>query len=235
MITKQTSDYSALDFLAGEIILLNKPSGWSSFRVVAKVRKSVNVKKVGHAGTLDPMATGLLIIATGKKTKELSSYQAMKKTYEGIITLGKSSPSMDLETEITLCEIPSDLSKEKIFETRDKFIGNIFQTPPIYSAIKVNGKRLYKLARKGKTSKIEPRKVTIYKFEIVKIELPDIYFIIECSKGTYIRSVASDFGKALNSGALLSSLKRTAIGDFDISNALEIEEFEKNINALHKP
>jgi tRNA pseudouridine55 synthase len=235
MVTKITSDFSKVDFLSGEIILLDKPSGWSSFRVITKVRKAISVKKVGHSGTLDPMATGLLIIGTGKKTKELITYQNLNKTYEGVITLGKSSPSMDLETEVTEHTLPVNLNDDIIIATRDKFIGEIMQTPPMYSAISLNGKRLYKLARKGKTISRESRKVKIEKFEILNIEIPDIHFRIECSKGTYIRVIAHDFGKAVDTEGILSSLRRTKIGVYKVEDALSVEEFEnemKNIKQL---
>jgi len=225
MITKSTNDFKSLDFTAGEVILIDKPPYWSSYKVVHKVKKAARVKKVGHAGTLDPMATGLLILCTGKKTKEIYKYQALRKTYTGIITLGKSSPSMDMETEISEHEIPADLDEKIIFSVRDLFLGEIEQTPPMYSALKVNGQRLYQLARKDKTIERIPRLVTIEEFKLTKVEIPEIHFEITCSKGTYIRVIANDFGDKLGCGGILSSLRRTKIGDFNVNEAIKIEEF----------
>lgn len=225
MITKQTKDLQHLDFLSGQVILIDKPVNWTSFDVVARVRRLIKVKKVGHAGTLDPLATGLLIICTGKKTKEISEYQAQNKKYTGIITLGKTSPSMDLGTEVTETVLPDDLSEEKILVARNKFLGNIEQVPPMFSALKHNGKRLYKLARAGKVVEREPRQVEIYSFEIIKINLPDIHFEISCSKGTYIRVIANDLGKELGCGGILSSLRRTEIGDFNVEDAVDLNVF----------
>ena len=225
MITKSTNDFKSLDFTAGEVILIDKPPYWSSYKVVHKVKKAARLKKVGHAGTLDPMATGLLILCTGKKTKEIYKYQALRKTYTGIITLGKSSPSMDMETEISEHEIPADLDEKIIFSVRDQFLGEIEQTPPMFSALKVNGQRLYQLARKDKTIERKPRQVTIEEFKITKVEIPRIHFEITCSKGTYIRVIANDFGDKLGCGGILSSLRRTKIGDFNVNEAIKIEEF----------
>jgi len=225
MITKSTNDFKSLDFTAGEVILIDKPPYWSSYKVVHKVKKASRVKKVGHAGTLDPMATGLLILCTGKKTKEIYKYQALRKTYTGIITLGKSSPSMDMETEISEHEIPADLDVKIIYSVRDQFLGEIEQTPPMYSALKVNGQRLYQLARKDKTIERKPRRVTIEEFKITKVEIPQIHFEITCSKGTYIRVIANDFGDKLGCGGILSSLRRTKIGDYNVDEAIKIEEF----------
>ena len=203
MVTKQTSDYSKLDFKTGEVLLIDKPHSWTSFKVVNKIRKAVNVRRVGHAGTLDPNATGLLILCTGKKTKEIYKYQDSNKTYSGIITLGLTSPSMDTETETKAHTLPEKLDEEQINNARDQFIGEIAQIPPMYSALKVDGQKLYKLARKGKTVKREPRRVTIYSFDILKIDLPDIHFEISCSKGTYIRVIANDFGEKIGCGGIL--------------------------------
>ena len=225
MITKSTNDFKSLDFTAGEVILIDKPPYWSSYKVVHKVKKAARLKKVGHAGTLDPMATGLLILCTGKKTKEIYKYQALRKTYTGIITLGKSSASMDMETEISEHEIPADLDEKIIFSVRDLFLGEIEQTPPMYSALKVNGQRLYQLARKDKTIERKPRRVTIEEFKITKVEVPQIHFEITCSKGTYIRVIANDFGDKLGCGGILSNLRRTKIGDFNVNEAIKIEEF----------
>lgn len=232
MITKQTKDPQNLDFLAGQIILIDKPVNWTSFNVVSRVRRLTKVKKVGHAGTLDPLATGLLIVCTGKKTKEISEYQAQRKKYTGVITLGKSSPSMDLATEITESVLPDNLSEEKILSARDKFLGNIEQVPPMFSALKHKGKALYKLARAGKEVERAPRQVEIFSFDIKKIELPDIHFEIACSKGTYIRVIADDFGKELGCGGILSLLRRTEIGDYKVDDAFNLDEFTAQFNEV---
>jgi len=230
MITKQTKDPQNLDYLAGQVLLIDKPVNWTSFNVVSRVRRLTKVKKVGHAGTLDPLATGLLIVCTGKKTKEISEYQAQRKKYTGIITLGKSSPSMDLATEITEKVLPEDLSEEVILSTRNKFLGNIEQIPPMFSALKHKGKALYKLARAGKEVERAPRQVEIFSFDITKIELPDIHFEIACSKGTYIRVIADDFGKELGCGGILSLLRRTEIGDYKVEDACDLEELTTKFN-----
>jgi len=232
MITKQTKDPQNLDYLAGQVLLIDKPVNWTSFDVVSRVRRLTKVKKVGHAGTLDPLATGLLIVCTGKKTKEISEYQAQRKKYTGIITLGKSSPSMDLATEITEKVLPEDLSEEVILSTRNKFLGNIEQIPPMFSALKHKGKALYKLARAGKEVERAPRQVEIFSFDITKIELPDIHFEIACSKGTYIRVIADDFGKELGCGGILSLLRRTEIGDYKVEDACDLEELTTKFNLV---
>ncbi len=231
MITNDKLDFSKCDFDLGETILIDKPFGWTSFHVVHKIRKAVRVKKVGHAGTLDPMATGLLIICTGKKTKEISKYQDLEKTYTGTITLGKSTPSMDLETEVIEEKSIIGITEENILIQIEKFIGEIFQIPPMYSAVKYKGKSLYKFAREGKTVEREPRKVIVTKFNINEIKLPDIFFEISCSKGTYIRAIANDLGKNLGCGAVLSSLRRTKIGDFNVEDAIQVEEFKISIES----
>jgi tRNA pseudouridine55 synthase len=225
MITKETNDFEGLDFGEGEVILIDKPASWSSFKVIRKIRQAVNVKKVGHAGTLDPQATGLLIVATGKKTKSISEFQALEKTYTGTITLGKTSPSMDEETEITSEKPFNHISEEMIYKVRDEFIGSIKQIPPMYSAIKYKGKNLYHLARKGKVVERESREVFISDFKIIKIDLPNIDFEISCSKGTYIRVIANDFGEKLGCGGLLSSLRRTKIGSYSVNDAFTVEKF----------
>jgi tRNA pseudouridine55 synthase len=225
MITKASSDFSKFDFQSGEVILIDKPIGWSSFKVVYKIRQATGVKKVGHAGTLDPLATGLLILCTGKKTKEITKYQDAEKTYTGTITLGKSSASMDLETEISSVKSTEGISEEQIFDVRDSFIGKSFQIPPMYSAVKVNGKALYKSARKGKVVERLAREITIYGFEITNVSIPFIDFEIICSKGTYIRSIANDFGGKLGCGGLLSSLRRTKIGSYSVDDAVSTDEF----------
>jgi tRNA pseudouridine55 synthase len=230
IITNQTTDLSNADFSEGEIILIDKPSGPTSFQVVSKIRKITGAKKVGHSGTLDPKASGLMILCTGKKTKEMDRFINLNKKYSGIIRLGLSSPSMDIETECSEIPLPKNLDKNKILEVRDSFLGEIEQTPPMYSAIKVGGKKLYSLARKGKQIEREPRKIFIEKFEIDKIDLPDIYFSITCSKGTYIRVIADDFGKKLNTGGILLELRRTGIGDFKVEEAFSINSFLKHFS-----
>ena len=219
------------DYKNGQVLLIDKPLNWTSFQVVNKlrwaIRKAFDIKKikVGHAGTLDPLATGLLIICTGKFTKQINTYQAQEKVYIGTFTLGTTTPSYDLETEVDNTFPTSHITEELLHQTTQEFTGIIDQKPPIFSAIKKEGKRLYAIARAGETVKIEPRKVEIKSFELTKIDLPKIDFKVTCSKGTYIRSLAHDFGMVLNSGAHLSTLRRTKIGDFDVENASSIEEF----------
>ncbi|MGE5409929.1 MAG: tRNA pseudouridine(55) synthase TruB [Clostridiales bacterium] len=230
MITKTTVDnsqfdLSAADFEKGEVILIDKSLNKSSFNVIYKIRKAVGIKKAGHAGTLDPKATGLLIICTGKKTKEISSFQDQLKTYTGTITLGKKTLSMDSESEFIEEKGIEGITEADIYCTRDCFLGDIQQIPPMYSAVKFKGKSLYKYARKGIELKREPRTVNVSKFEFTKIELPDVHFEITCSKGTYIRVIAHDFGEKLGCGAFLSALRRTRIGNFDVSQAFTIDEF----------
>lgn len=215
----------------GELLLIDKPLEWTSFQVVNKIRwalkRKFNIKKlkVGHAGTLDPLATGLLIICTGKMTKKISEFQDLDKTYIGTITLGATTPSFDLETPINKRFPLKHLNKEKIIEAKKNFIGTINQYPPIFSAIKKKGKRLYEFARIGKKIDIQSRKVVIYNLEFSKINLPDLNFKLKCSKGTYIRSLANDFGKSIDSGGYLSSLRRTAVGPFKIKNSIQLQEF----------
>jgi tRNA pseudouridine55 synthase len=225
MIKKETNSLLSCDFDSGETILLDKPLNWTSFDVVSKVRNAVGVKKVGHAGTLDPMATGLLIVCTGKKTKAILTFQDLEKTYTGSILLGKKSKSMDLETELIGDEDISSIKDEDIYKVREMFVGNILQVPPMFSAIKFKGKSLYNMARKGKTIELKPREVSVSKFEILEIKKPYVKFEITCSKGTYIRSIANDFGEELGYGGVLSSLRRTAIGEYSVNDALSIDEF----------
>ncbi|MDH3267298.1 MAG: tRNA pseudouridine(55) synthase TruB [Ignavibacteria bacterium] len=231
IITNRTLDLSNADFSEGEIILIDKPSGPTSFQVVSKIRKITGVKKVGHSGTLDPKASGLMIVCTGKKTKEMDRFINLNKTYSGVIRLGLSSPSMDTETECTEIPLPEDIDENKILEVRDGFLGEIEQIPPMYSAVKVGGKKLYNLARKGKSINREPRKIFIEKFEINKIDLPDIHFTITCSKGTFIRVIADDFGRKLNTGGILFELRRTGIGEFQVDDAFTIDSFSKKFIA----
>lgn len=215
------------DFKNGQVLLIDKPLEWTSFQVVNKLRWHIRQRfgikkiKVGHAGTLDPLASGLLIICTGKFTKQINKYQGQVKEYIGEFTLGATTPSYDLETEIDETFPTEHVTEELIHNTVKQFFGEIDQKPPIFSALKKDGKRLYELARKGETTEIPFRKITIEEFEITKIELPKVDFRVVCSKGTYIRSLAYDVGKALNSGAHLSKLRRTKIGNFSVKEALE--------------
>jgi tRNA pseudouridine55 synthase len=222
------------EILAGSILLVDKPLTWSSFQAVNKLKFLLKRKfdlpkkfKIGHAGTLDPLATGLLIICTGKFTKKITEIQAQAKEYTGTIVLGATTPSYDLETEINAHFPTEHLTEELIFEATQQFIGEIDQKPPVFSAIKKDGKRLYEHARAGEEVEIQARKTTIYEFQITRIQLPEVDFRITCSKGTYIRSIAYDFGLALQSGGHLSALRRTKIGDYSVINAVTPEEFEK--------
>lgn len=212
----------------GEVILINKPLTWTSFDVANKLKYGCKFKKIGHAGTLDPLATGLLILCTGKKTKSIDSYQAQEKEYTGTFVLGKTTPSVDLETEFDQ-EFPTDhITPELMESVRVQFLGNIEQTPPIYSAVRIGGERLYKKARRGETSEtveIKKRSVVVSAFDIDTTHFPAISFKIVCSKGTYIRSMVRDFGQLANSGAYLSVLCRTRIGDFKLEDAHEITDF----------
>ena len=226
---------TAEDYKEGQLIFIDKPLGWTSFQVVNKIRWLIKQQfklkkiKVGHAGTLDPLASGLLILCVGKFTKKIDTYQAQKKEYTGTITLGATTPSYDLETEIDARFDYSSISSENVSETTLQFIGDIQQQPPIFSALKKDGKRLYEYARAGEEVVIPKRTVHISAFEITNIELPNIDFRIVCSKGTYIRSLAHDFGKTLNNGAHLSALRRTKIGDYSVENSLSIEGFETKL------
>ncbi len=225
MISKKTNNFSELDFQKGEVILMDKQVGESSFRAVHIVRKAIGVKKVGHAGTLDPNATGLLIICTGKKTKEITSFQDLGKVYEGVIKLGVKTPSMDPETEPSEIKEYGHITESDIEETRKEFLGEINQIPPMFSAIKHKGKALYKYARKGVDIERPARKVKIYDFKITKIDLPDVHFEIHCSKGTYIRVIANDFGDKLGCGGMLNVLRRSKIGDYSAEDAFTTNEF----------
>ena len=222
---------SSLDeILTGKILLINKPQNWTSFDVVKKIKSIVKQKhniskvKIGHAGTLDPLATGLLIICTGKFTKKIAEIQEQKKTYIGELILGKTTPSYDLETSFDAHFPTQHINHEMLIAASKSFIGKINQTPPLYSALKVKGERLYHKARRGEKVKISSRKVEISNFILTDILLPKIQFKIVCSKGTYIRSIAYDFGKKVDSGAYLSSLKRTKIGEYMLSNSFEISD-----------
>ena len=216
-------------FLSGEIVLIDKPFSWTSFDAVKKIRILTGVSKVGHAGTLDPLATGLLIICTGAYTKKISSYMGMEKQYAGSMILGASTATYDLESEPENFKNINQVSSAEIYETAKKFTGEILQTPPAHSAIKKDGKPVYLLARKGKEVILEPRRITISVFEITSISLPEICFNVVCTTGTYIRSLANDFGKSLGTGAYLSSLRRTRIGNFLVDDALTPQQFEEKI------
>lgn len=225
------------DYKNGQVLLIDKPLEWTSFQVVNKLRWHIKQRfgikkiKVGHAGTLDPLATGLLIICTGKQTKEIHIYQGQVKEYTGTFTIGATTPSYDLETAVDKTFPTEHITEEILQQTTQQFIGDIQQKPPIFSAIKKEGKRLYELARKGETTEIKARTVTITEFEITEVNLPEVTFRVVCSKGTYIRSLAFDFGKALGSGAHLSALRRTKIGNFSVEKASSIDHFIENLEA----
>ena len=224
-----------LDFQTGEMILIDKELNWTSFDVVSKLRNSIkkklNIKKikVGHAGTLDPLATGLLIVCTGKMTKRIDEFSGLNKTYIGKMTIGSSTPSYDLETKPNLYYPTEHINENLIIKTAKKFVGKIEQKPPVFSAVKKNGVRLYKLARKGVKVEVEKREIIIHDFLIRSINFPEVEFSLTCSKGTYIRSLAHDFGKELGSGAHLSQLRRTSIGNYSVDNSLKLMEFIRNI------
>jgi tRNA pseudouridine55 synthase len=223
------------DFTEGKVLLIDKPLTWSSFQAVNKVKwalkKHLGLKKlkVGHAGTLDPLATGLLIICTGKFTKRIPELQGMVKEYTGTFHLGATTPSYDLETEVNETFPTEHITETLLQETLQQFLGEIDQKPPVFSAIKKDGKRLYEHARKGEEVEIAARKTTIHEFELTRIALPEVDFRVVCSKGTYIRSLAYDYGVALNSGAHLTALRRTKIGEFDVVNAISPNDFEDSI------
>lgn len=228
------------EFLNGEVILIDKPLEWSSFQVVNKVRwllkKQFHLKKikVGHAGTLDPLATGLLILCVGKYTKRIEEFQAQDKEYTGTILLGATTPSYDAETEVNQTFPTDHINEELLTQTIKDFIGVIQQRPPVFSALKKDGKRLYEYARKGEEIDIPTREITIDEFEITRIALPEIDFRVVCSKGTYIRSLAHDFGQALKSGGYLTALRRTKIGNFNVANSMTIEEIDTYIRNIEE-
>lgn len=233
--------YSKEDILNGQILLIDKPLTWSSFQAVNKLKYTLKNRlelpkkfKIGHAGTLDPLASGLLIVCTGKFTKKITEIQAQTKEYTGTIFLGATTPSYDLETEIDATFPTNHITEALIQETVQQFIGEIDQKPPVFSAIKKDGKRLYEHARAGEEVEIASRKTTIYEFEITRIALPEIDFRVSCSKGTYIRSLAYDFGIALQSGGHLTALRRTKIGEYWVGKAITPEEFDKLIPKLEK-
>jgi tRNA pseudouridine55 synthase len=230
---KQKPVHEAMQgFLDGQVILIDKPLRWTSFDAVKKIRILTGVSKVGHAGTLDPLATGLLIICTGRFTKKINEYMGMEKEYTGSFTIGATTPTFDLESQPTGFKDINHISTAALQQAAQSLTGEILQTPPIHSAIKKEGKPVYLLARKGHEVKLEPRKITISTFDITKIELPVIEFRVVCTTGTYIRSLASDFGKALGTGAYLSSLRRTRIGIFSVNDALSPLHFEEKIKNM---
>lgn len=227
---------TAEDFLTGQVLLIDKPLHWTSFQAVNKMKWALKSKlglkkiKIGHAGTLDPLASGLLLVCTGKMTKQISELQGQVKEYTGTLFIGATTPSFDLETEIDQTFPTQHIDEKLIRETTYQFLGEIDQQPPIFSAIKKDGKRLYEHARAGETVEIAFRKTTIYAFEITRIDLPEIDFRVTCSKGTYIRSLAHDFGKALQSGAHLTALRRTKIGDYQVENAKDVLAFIETLD-----
>ncbi|MBK8416252.1 MAG: tRNA pseudouridine(55) synthase TruB [Bacteroidetes bacterium] len=220
-----------MDFEKGEVLLFDKPLKWTSFDLVRKVRGLIRIKKVGHAGTLDPLATGLMIICTGKMTKQIDTFQAQIKEYTGTFKLGATTPCYDMEQPEDATFPTEHISEQMIREMVNQFTGVISQMPPPHSAVKVDGKRAYELARKGKEVVMKPREVTIEAFEITGINMPEVSFRIICSKGTYIRSIAHDFGMALGSGAYLTSLCRTRIGEFRLEDAMQLTDFSTLVSA----
>jgi tRNA pseudouridine55 synthase len=233
-----TADQPVNPFLDGQILLVNKPLGWTSFDVVKKVRNVISREtgirkiKVGHAGTLDPLADGLLIICTGRFTKKIEQFQEMEKEYTGTFFIGATTPSFDKETDIDQQWDISHLKEETILKCSERFIGESDQIPPLFSAIKTDGVRAYHHARNQETIELKPRRITISRFDLTRIALPEVDFIVTCSKGTYIRSLARDFGKALNSGAHLTSLTRTRIGTYQLTDAVALQEFEQSLREL---
>lgn len=228
--------YPDFDFSEGEVLLIDKPFEWTSFDVVSKIRNSLKPLKikVGHAGTLDPLATGLLIVCTGKRTKTIDALQAQEKEYTGTFTLGATTPSYDLETDPDRHFDTSKLQEADLLNATKNFIGELDQYPPAHSAVKVQGERLYEKARRGEIVELKTRKVTIFEFELTRINLPEVDFRVVCSKGTYIRSLAHDFGKTVNNGAYLSKLRRTRSGDFHVNNAYDVLDLSAHIRSLRE-
>jgi tRNA pseudouridine55 synthase len=219
-------------FEEGQVLLINKPLEWTSFDVVRKIRWLIKIKKVGHAGTLDPLATGLLILCTGKFTKRINEYMAQEKEYTGAFTFGSVTPTYDLESEPQDFKDYSAITPEKLQAIAQQFTGELLQVPPMHSAIKKDGKRVYELARKGQTIELEPRKITIKEFEFTSVELPVVHFRVICSTGTYIRSLANDVGVAAGCGAHLSSLCRTRIGNFTLDKSMTMTQAEQWIKEV---
>jgi tRNA pseudouridine55 synthase len=232
------------DFRTGEVLLIHKPLTWTSFQVVNKMKYTIKnhpslqldgkrvQPKIGHAGTLDPLATGLLIVCTGKQTKNIEQYQAQEKEYTGTFYVGATTPCFDLEKEIDARYPTEHITEELIHKTTEQFTGTIQQTPPLFSAIKIDGKRAYNIARAGETAEIKPKEVIISEFTITRIALPEVDFKVICGKGTYIRSLARDYGLALGSGAHLTALCRTRIGNYRLEDAMNLETFEKNVRSV---
>ena len=229
-----SSSPATFNWAEGKVLLIDKPFEWTSYDVIRKMRKLINLKKIGHAGTLDPLATGLLIVCTGKFTKKINEFMAQEKEYTGSFTLGAVTPTYDFESEPQDFKSPDGITQELINKTTLQFTGEIFQTPPIHSAIKQNGKPVYLLARKGVDVILQPRKITIKEFEITHIELPLVYFKVVCTTGTYIRSLANDFGAALGCGGYLSKLRRTRIGNFKVEDAVTMEEFKEFVSSTSR-
>lgn len=227
--TPPISDELKKKFEEGQVLLIDKPLHWTSFDAVRKIRNAIRIKKVGHAGTLDPLATGLLIICTGRFTKKINEYMAAEKEYTGTITLGATTPTYDMESAATDFKETQNITEQQIHAATNNFIGEIQQVPPIYSAIKKDGVALYELARRGVDVKLKPRAVTIKEFEITSLDMPVVTFRVVCSTGTYIRSLAHDVGAALGCGAYLSSLRRTRIGDFSVKHGVSIEQFLESL------
>jgi len=232
MITRSVTNYQEIDFAAGQTILVDKPLDLTSFDVIYRLRRFLHIKKIGHAGTLDPKATGLLIVCTGRSTKKIDSYMGLPKEYTGTIVLGEQTPSMDTETGVHIRKDFDHVTIAEVEQAVSELTGEIEQIPPMYSAVTKNGIRLYSLARKGKTIEREPRKVSVHEFEITGFEPPEVSFRIICSKGTYIRVLAHDLGEKLGCGGYLSSLRRTAIGDFRVEDAVTIQDFGDHIKKI---
>jgi len=213
----------------GQVLLIDKPYEWTSFDVIQKIRSLIKIRKVGHAGTLDPLATGLLIVCTGKFTKRINEYMAQQKEYTGSITLGATTPTFDLESRPENAKDITGITADQIISATQAFTGEIMQVPPMHSAIKKDGKRVYEMARRGEMIELEPRKLFIEAFDITAIDKPVVQFRVRCSTGTYIRSLANDFGAALGCGGYLSSLCRTGIGEFRLENAMSIQQLEEQV------
>ncbi|MGH7452205.1 MAG: tRNA pseudouridine(55) synthase TruB [bacterium] len=214
---------------AGKIVAIDKPAGWTSFDVVNKLRGMTGVKKVGHAGTLDPFATGVLLVCFANATKQVDTLMGLEKEYQGTFELGVETDSHDVTGKIVAQHPVPDLSREQIGQAVRRYIGEIMQTPPMFSALKRGGRRLYELARKGEQVELEPRKVTIYSFEVLEVALPEIRFQVTCSRGTYVRALARDLGKDLGCGAFLKTLRRTRVGQYAAGSAMSVEQFAKQL------
>ncbi len=234
MITRSVTNFQEVDFAAGQTILVDKPLELTSFDVIYRLRRFLHIKKIGHAGTLDPKATGLLIVCTGKSTKKIDSYMGLPKEYTGTIVLGEQTPSMDTETGVHIKMESDHVTIDMLAKAVEELTGEIEQIPPMYSAVAKNGTRLYSLARQGKTIEREPRKVVVEEFEVTGFTPPVVAFRVVCSKGTYVRVLAHDLGEKLGCGAHLASLRRTAIGEFRVEDALTIEEFGDHVKKISR-